>query len=215
MRYFLSFCVVILLSTTVVNGQVSSKMDPLWVKFDQMKGTITNFLAMLEEQSARIKKLESDGQASDLITALNADMIAAKNMMADFQRDFSNSIEELETKLENTSNEQAILEDRVENLEQFISELPPVLPGEVLLEMDGRAKLFSSEDLVSKKSQLPSYEKCSEFGPVLENTTNRRLNSFFAVDADDKISMCKFVLGSWQHVPSSSQENGHAVVISN
>ena len=218
MKYFLNAILIIMFSGTVTFGQVSPKMDPLSIQFDQMKGSITNIIDMVNRQSESIKNLEGGGEAILSIDALKADVSEAKIKLNEFYENFTSltdDVSRLEGEAEKLTEKHLLLEGRISSLEQIISEIPTPLPGKVILTEDGKAKVFSLDDLTGLKSQLPSAEKCAEFGPVLEETLIRDVNSFFVINSQNKISMCKFVLNIWQEKYSSRNEFGHVVVLNN
>ena len=218
MKCILKIILIILFSSTWALGQEKSKMDPLSIQFDQMKGSITNIIDMVNRQSESIANLENGEVALVSIDELKAEMSNTSLELNRFYENFSNlkeDVSSLENKAEKLTEKHTLLEERISSLEQIISEIPTPLPGRVILGTDGKAKLFSLDGLAGLKSQLPSVESCAELGPVLEDTLIRDVNAFFAVNSQNEISMCKFVLNSWQEKYSSRNEFGHMVVLSN
>ena len=217
MKYLLNAILIIMFSGTVTVGQVTQKMDPLSIQFDQMKGSITNIIDMVNRQSESIANLEGGGEVILSIDELKADASEAKIKLNEFYENFTsltNDVSRLEGEAEKLTEKHLLLEGRIYSLEQIISEIPASLPGRVILGTDGKAKLFSMDGLAGLKSQLPSVDNCAELGPVLEDTLIRDVNSFFAINSQNKISMCKFVLNIWQEKYSSRNEFGHVVVLS-
>ena len=217
MKYLLNAIVIVMFLGTMTFGQVAPKMDPLSIQFDQMKGSITKIIDMVNRQSERLAILESGGESPASIDTLESDVNDTKIKIDSLYENFSKLTDELsrlKAVTEKASQENEILEIRVSELEQIISEIPTPLPGKVKLNADGSATLFYLNGLDGFKSQLPSAEKCAEFGSVLEDKPFRDVNRFFAVNAQDKISVCEFIEDIWQERYSSRNQLGHVVVLS-
>lgn len=202
-------CLVI---STVSSANDSMQVEPYSIPQEQIKKGITNLISSVNELKEQIQALkDKDNELVNSIQNLGEEI---KKQVAEIEKEMNSIVQANQ----NVDSEVAQLQSIQENLVSRINSLEKFATGDIVekrifLGENGSALVFKVNELEELKDQLPSEDKCSEFGSVLENFPARSLNAFFVMSDNGTLALCKLEYGmsDWSIVAASIADRGHVI----
>ena len=190
----------------------SKPVEPFSIPLEQMKKGITNLISSVNELKEQIRALEE--QNAQLTNSLQGLEVETKKQVGKIEKEMLGIVqayEEVTSEMTQLQSTQEGLDSRMKALEDLI--LIGTIEKNILLGQDGSAIIFKVNELEEFSDQLPTEEKCSEFGSVLENFPARSLNAFFVMSNNDTIALCKLEYGmsNWSISAASIADRGHVI----
>lgn len=190
----------------------SKPEEPSSIPLEQMRKGITNLISSVNELKDQI--LVQEKQDTKLENSIKSFEKETKKQVGEIEKEMLGIIQAYQgvtSEIIQLQSLQETLVSRINSLEKIlvIAEVEKRIP----LGQDGSAIIFKVNELEEFRDQLPSEEKCSEFGSVLENFPARSLNAFFVMSNNDTIALCKLEYGmsNWSISAASIADRGHVI----
>ena len=202
---YLSFVVTSSLSYANDNEPV----DPLTIRMEQMKKGITKLIGRISKVEEQVQNLSDNAELVNSLQDLAKETQKQVGLIEKEMLDMIQDYENIANELAQFQAYQETLVARLSSIEKIIGKVE--VEKRIPLGADGSAIIFKVNELQDFKDQLPSKDKCTEFGSVLENFPARSLNAFFVISDNNMIALCKLEYGMshWSIVAASIADRGH------